>query len=101
MPTSRRPHPLLLTEMAEANRSDLMTRRRRGPATEQPDIERDLVGLVADPLYWQDRDEDYFQYVKAQFDRVYGDGPVARDASGRQRQPQPKRPFATGLADCP
>jgi peptidoglycan hydrolase-like protein with peptidoglycan-binding domain len=34
--------------------------------------------------------------VKGQFDRVYGNGPVERDATGRQRDPKPKPDYASG-----
>ncbi len=70
-------------------------RRRRRPEEPTP-IERALTGLVADPLYWQDQDEDYFQYVRRQYAQVYGSGKVQRDATGRQRETAPKPEYAEG-----
>ncbi len=70
-------------------------RRRRRPEEPAP-IERALSGLVADPLYWQDQDEDYFQYVRRQYAQVYGSGKVQRDATGRQRETAPKPEYAEG-----
>ncbi len=71
--------------------------RRRPRRPEEPaPIERALSGLVADPLYWQDQDEDYFQHVRRQYAQVYGSGKVARDATGRQREAAPKPEYAEG-----
>jgi hypothetical protein len=108
-------HPLLV-ELADANRNDLSTERRRDPdepdapspaadsvanrprKPAKPDPDAELRGMMADPLYWSDKDPEYRAHVLSQFEAVYGTEPVQRDATGRMRQPRAKPDYRAGIA---
>jgi hypothetical protein len=77
-------------------RNDLLAparRARRNPLKKRniERVERDLKSLVADPQHVQNRDREFSGFVSRQFSRVYGDGPIERDATGWPARGTPLR----------
>jgi len=54
-------------------------------------VERDLKSLVAGARHAQNRDREFSGFVSRQFSRIYGDGPIERDATGRPARGTPLR----------